>query len=226
LLTRVFAQARSNSVSLAVLIIANLIPLFGVLFLRWSVATVLILYWVENGVVGLMTIAKIVFAAGPPTTVATKMFGRAGNVLAALLFTFQYGWFWVIHGIFVVVLTGLVTGPGVGFPNPVQVIAGQPGLVLAALALIFGHGADVILNYFGRGEFRRSTAAALAAEPFPRMIVLHVTIIFGALAIAVVGQPVALVALLVIAKTVLDVSLFLRQRRKTVSEQLARTAST
>ena len=186
-------------------------------------ATVLILYWVENGVVGLINIPNILFAAGPRTTVAANMFGRAGNVLAAALFAFQYGWFWVIHGIFVVVLTGLVTRFGPGFPNPLEAVATQPGLVLAAAALIVSHGADLVVNYFGRGEYRRASASALAAEPFPRMIVLHVTIIFGALAIAVVGQPVALVALLVVLKTGLDVSLYLRGRRRVIAAGAGQT---
>ena len=34
------------------LIVANVIPLFGVLFLGWNVWTILTIYWLENGVVG------------------------------------------------------------------------------------------------------------------------------------------------------------------------------
>ena len=203
---------------MAVLVAANLIPLFGVLFLSWDVSTVLILYWLENGVVGLINIPKILFAAGPRTSVVAAWLREAGNVLQAVFFVVNYGFFWLIHGVFVVVLSGLFTRTMFsGFPDPFRAVASEPGLLIAALALLVGHGADLIFNYFGRGEYRTASAVTQTFEPYPRMIVLHVTIVFGGLAIAVVGQPVALVALLVIVKTALDVSLYLRQRRKAVT---------
>jgi hypothetical protein len=40
------AQATSSTTSVLVLIASNLVPLAGVLFGRWSVATLLVLYWV------------------------------------------------------------------------------------------------------------------------------------------------------------------------------------
>jgi hypothetical protein len=211
-------------VSLAVLVVANLIPLFGVLLLGWDVRTVQILYWVENGVVGLLNIPKILFAAGPRTSVVAAWLREAGNVVQAIFFVFNYGFFWVIHGIFVVVLTGLFTRTGFfGFPDPFKAVLSEPGLWVAAIALLLGHGADLIVNYFGRGEYRTTSAVTQTFEPYPRMIALHVTIVFGGLAIAVVGQPVALVALLVIVKTVLDVSLYLRQRRRVVTANAGQT---
>ena len=47
------------------LIVANAIPLFGVLFLGWNVWTILTIYWLENGVVGVLNVLKMAKAAGP-----------------------------------------------------------------------------------------------------------------------------------------------------------------
>ena len=46
------------------LIVANAIPLFGVLFLGWNVWTILTIYWLENGVVGFFNVLKMAQAAG------------------------------------------------------------------------------------------------------------------------------------------------------------------
>jgi hypothetical protein len=46
------------------LLLANLIPLVGVLFFDWSLLTILVLYWLENGIVGLWNVPKIILAQG------------------------------------------------------------------------------------------------------------------------------------------------------------------
>lgn len=206
------------------LIIANLIPLAGVLFFGWDVATILILYWLENGIVGLFNIPRILFAGESPPVTATPSATIAGNAAQAVFFTIHYGIFWIVHGVFVVVLTGS-TDAGASLPNPLPTIATEPVLVLAALALLLGHAADLVFDYFGRGEYRTATASRQMVEPYPRMVVLHLTIVLGGIAVAGVGQPYVLVALLVVGKTVLDLSLFLWRRRQTLRAQQAQTAA-
>jgi hypothetical protein len=46
------------------LVIANAIPLFGVLLFGWSLWTILVLYWLDNGITGLWTIPRILQAEG------------------------------------------------------------------------------------------------------------------------------------------------------------------
>jgi hypothetical protein len=49
--------------------------------------------------------------------------------------------------------------------------------------------------------------------PYRRLIALHLTIIFGSMAIMFIGAPAAAVAILVVVKTVLDVGLHLAEHR-------------
>ena len=51
--------------SAIVLVVANVIPIVGVLFFGWSLITILVLYWLENGIVGFWNIPKIALAQGP-----------------------------------------------------------------------------------------------------------------------------------------------------------------
>lgn len=46
--------------SAKVLIIANLFPLIGVIFLGWSVFNIVVLYWMENLVIGVINILKMI----------------------------------------------------------------------------------------------------------------------------------------------------------------------
>ncbi|MFI5292801.1 MAG: DUF6498-containing protein [Candidatus Limnocylindrales bacterium] len=54
----------ATSRSAIVLLVANLIPLLGVVFFGWSLLTILVLYWVENGIVGFWNVPKIIMAQG------------------------------------------------------------------------------------------------------------------------------------------------------------------
>ena len=49
--------------------------------------------------------------------------------------------------------------------------------------------------------------------PYGRLLILHVTIIIGALAIAFTGAPAAAIVVLVLLKTALDLGFHLREHR-------------
>lgn len=198
------------------LIVANAIPLIGVLILGWSVWNILVIYWLENGVVGVFNVLKIARADGSqaPPGPSFMVNGQPATSLSKLglipFFVMHYGLFWVVHGIFVLTLPafinmGLRSGPGLDL---------DPGAVLlAAFALAVSHGLSFWWNFLRAGEYRRVTPAQLMFAPYRRLIALHLTIIFGALAVMFTGAPVAAVAILVAVKTVLDIGLHLAEHR-------------
>jgi hypothetical protein len=54
----------ASSRSAILLVAANLIPVVGVVFFGWSLWTILVLYWVENGIVGFWNVPKLLLAQG------------------------------------------------------------------------------------------------------------------------------------------------------------------
>ena len=92
------------------LIVANAIPLVGALFLGWNVWTILIVYWLENGIVGFFNVLKILRAEGPAIRPSSgwQMNGRpmadVGRRAIAGFFVLHYGIFWAVHGVFVLTL--------------------------------------------------------------------------------------------------------------------------
>jgi hypothetical protein len=200
------------------LIVANAIPLLGVLFLGWNVWTILTIYWLENGVVGVLNVLKMARAAGPePTGSAATLYngrpvGSTASAKAVLIpfFCVHYGIFWVVHGIFVLTLPQFQA-----FGDESAGLASDPGAVLFVLVGLFvSHYASYRLNYIGRGEYLRTSASRQMAAPYARLFVLHVTIIIGGMAIAFTGASSAAVLVLVLLKTGLDLGLHLAAHRE------------
>jgi len=188
---------------------ANMVPLVGVLLFEWDVFSVLFLYWIENGIVGALNVPKILLTTRNP-----KEAGRHAQAFyAAFAFPIHYGFFWFIHGVFVFALVGPPAGgPPTNLVLGVQTALADKGLLLATVALFLSHLADFGINYVGRREYLRTTAIKQQAEPYPRMVALHVTIVLGGFAIFFLGQPTALIALLVLTKSSLDLGSYLLSR--------------
>ena len=207
-LARARALRESNPIAVAVLVAVNLVPLFGVLFWGWDVATILIAYWLENGVIGLINIPKIILAArGTPVI---------GPVMAGF-FALHYGGFWIGHGIFVFIIVGMATRGPFGFFmgfDPVGNVARDPQVLLIALLLLISHGVSFLFNYLGRREYLNTSPMKQMFQPYGRLVILHVTILIGSFFVIGLGQPVALVALLVILKTGVDLLFHLREHAR------------
>ncbi len=242
-------RGTTASRSALALLAANAVPLVGVLFLGWSLWTILVVYWVENGIVGLWNIPRILLAEGqllPGRHVgvgyrrwAVTTVPALGRTGMAVFFSIHYGRFWLVHGVFVMVLPQFMGFAGsAAVPVPVPLFPGDPNapfvpgassfgpasvgpfgqldwsaVAIVAAGLFLSHGASFALDYLGRGEFRQTWAAAQMVAPYGRVVVLHMTILLGGFAIAFLGAPIVLLVALVVLKTALDLSIHLRGQR-------------
>ncbi len=207
------------------LVAANVIPLLGVLFLDWSVWNILVIYWLENGIVGFFNVLKMMAATGedagpgPAITVNGQPATSMSKPALVPFFVVHYGIFWFVHGIFVLTLpVFLMFGSGTTSMDL------DPGAVLvAAIALAISHGLSFFWNFLHGGEYRRVTAAGLMFSPYRRLIALHLAIIFGATAVMLTGAPTAVVAILVAVKTLLDLGMHLAEHRGVRQPSIALT---
>lgn len=224
------ATTVSSTASLLALIAVNLLPLAGVLFWGWSLVLILVLYWLESGIVGVINIVKIALARGTgdgPAVTIDRLGGlkvdarQLVNVSTSLapgclvpFFILHYGIFWVVHGVFVFTLP-LFAGlgnPGAGF-RPMD-FGDLPldALLLGCIGLAISHTSSFFLNFLGRGEYLRVTPGEQTFSVYGRVVALHLTIVLGAGLIAAFGTPVVTLAILVIVKLVIDLGLHLRER--------------
>ncbi len=189
----------------------NALPILGVTVWGWSLGALVILYWIENLIVGAVNLARMGLVAakdGPA--------GLAGFAFLGPFFTFHYGMFCFVHGVFVVGMFGGSGGPFSAIPqgaSPDQFVpaavsglsTATPHFMLAVLAIAAFKIAAFFLVFVGQGEFRRTNLSAQMGAPYGRIIFLHLAIFAGAFGLALIGSPVAGVALLALAKAAFDV---------------------
>ena len=211
--------------AVAALIVANAIPLFGVLFLGWNAWTILTIYWLENGVVGFFNVLKMARAEGQGAAegvgamkveVNGRPVGPGGAAKATLIpfFILHYGMFWLGHGLFILILARFQAF-GSGSPPEGAGIASDPlAVVIVLVGLFISHGVSYRLNYIGRGEYLRTSIAAQMFAPYGRLFVMHITILVGGTAIAFLGAPAVAVLVLVVLKTALDLGFHLAEHRE------------
>lgn len=204
------------------LVAVNLIPLFGVLLFGWSLFSILILYWVENGIVGFFNVFKIALARQPISEDSRfTVNGRRVDHPKAFLvpfFILHYGIFWVVHGVFVILAFGIFGGmlfsarkvePFVGFWD-----FDERGVMIAVAALFLSHGVSFVVNYLGRREYEEVSPDEQMMQPYSRVFVLHFTILGGGFLAAYLGTPLASLVVMVLFKICLDIRAHLREHRE------------
>ncbi len=194
--------------SATVLVAANLVPLAGVALFGWDVFAVVFLFWLENVFVGLFNVLRMLWIE--------RGAERQPVVKIALIpfFIIHYGLFTGVHGVFVFALFGQA-GSISGFPtveNVIDVIVAHR-LWIAVLALALSHGFSFIRNYVAAQEYRRVTLQQLMAQPYSRVVVLHMTILLGGFLVMALQLPGIAVVLLVALKIGIDLRAHLREHR-------------
>ena len=199
------------------LLLANLLPLAGVYLWGWNLTDLLLLYWLENAVIGLYTVLAMLSArpAGQSWWI-----GLAGKLFIVPFFVVHYGMFWLGHGIFLVAFFGRDAASSAGslpstLLSPLTYVSLQADLFTWPLALMLvSHGVSFVTNFLAAGEFRAVSAPQLMMRPYGRVIVLHVTIVLGGFLALALGPSLGVLLLFVLLKIVVDVAAHLREVRK------------
>jgi hypothetical protein len=183
----------SNAPAALALLGANLVPLAGVLLLGWNLGEVMTLFWAENGVIGVYNLLKLGVVA------------RWGVLFFGPFFVGHYGGFMAGHFLFIYYL--FVRGTQAAGPEA----GAQPALASlflplwpALVALLVSHGVSFFTNFLGRREYVGRTVQDQMAEPYKRIIVMHLTIIFGGWLILLLRSPLPALVLLIALKTAAD----------------------
>lgn len=179
------------------LILANLVPLFGVFQWGWKVGDILILYWVENVIIGALNIPKMWACDG---SVGRKIF-------LTPFFIVHFGMFCFAHAMVLAeffgngrslsdwVLSGFIFWTGVSF--------------------LVSHSFSMLVNFFGRGEFRGRDVQRQMFVPYGRIVIMHVVVLVGGILVQALGSPIYALLVLIVIKTVMDMTAHNREHRKT-----------
>lgn len=188
------------------LILANLVPLYGVLVWDWEVFAVLFLFWTENIVIGIFNAARMLAArASEPLAWAEKLFLIG-------FFCVHYGLFTAIHGTFVISLFGGGEDRPDVIENPAVIgdIIAEQQLAIPVAALFVSHGYSFLVNFLLRGEYRHTSPKTLMARPYSRIVLLHLTILAGGALVQALETPLIGLILLIALKIAMDLHAHIR----------------
>jgi len=181
-----------SSESSVALVIANLVPLVGVLFFGWSLSDLMVLYWVESGVIAFYTVLKIAIVGKLGALVAAPFFvGHFGGFMA--------GHFLLIYALFIHSSRGGWT-PGAG----AELAAIFVPIWTSIAALFISHGVSFFTNFIQDREYEGATVSGLMTAPYNRIMVMHFTLIFGGWIILLIGMPTGALVILLALKTAVD----------------------
>lgn len=192
--------------SALILVLANLAPLYGVIFLGWSLTMLMILYWSESGIIAFFTVLKLIQAKDNPKLlrinphVPTSTVKASSKLAKVLFFILHFGLFMLGHLIFIFIL----------FFNPAS-LAGDPfalgqQFLLNFGCLFVGHAFSYGMNYLYQKEYLHAKVDWLLWGAYQRVVFMHLVIMgCGFLSfVAFTNTPVVFMTFAVLLKLVAD----------------------
>ncbi|NOT41363.1 MAG: hypothetical protein HOP13_12805, partial [Alphaproteobacteria bacterium] len=127
--------------------------------------------------------------------IATRTNSVADGWSTTSFFAMHYGIFTFVHGVFVLVYFGIVSGGLAGF---------RGGLLLPVVSIVAWQAVQLWLDATYSEGFKGRAPAEMMFEPYPRVFALHIAVILGGFLIGEMGSPVWALVALVVVKTLSD----------------------
>ena len=176
---------RKLSVSDLLLIVVNLIPLYGVWFEGWNASQVFLVYCLETVIIGLINVLKMACV-----TVFIKKTDVWQNGGAS---TMQSGWFFIFffiihYGFFVFIQTqiffsvsGLIPGHTLmGGYSKIPSLLGNNGKLMLLIFIAY-YTLQTFIDFFIKGNYKTISLGRLMFEPYIRIFVQQFVVILGSM---------------------------------------------
>lgn len=194
---------RKLTASQYLLIIVNLIPLYGVWFEGWNASEIFLVYCLETVIIGIVNVFKMAFVT---------IFVRKKDVWETHgSRNMQSGWFFIIffivhYGLFVFVQTqiffsvsDLVPGGSLFMTyTKIPELLGYNGKLLLAIFVAY-YTLDNIFDFFLTGKYKTISMGRLMFEPYMRIFVQQFVVILGSMFLQFGGGK-AFILIFIVAK--------------------------
>ena len=204
------ARPGRGATASVILILANLVPLAGILLWGWDTFVLLCLYWLETAVIGFWTILRAATMSRDPGSVAGRSI--AGTLALAGFFTVHAGLFMSVHMLFIYTL---FAGPWAGRIHDardfIRLIVIGKDLWIPLAALFVGQGAIFVNDAVNRFVFAKAPPAnadtgEIMGGFYKRIVIMHVAIMGGAFIAQAIGTAAPLIVL-VLLKIAIEIRL-------------------
>jgi len=176
--------------ALVLLALANLIPLAGLLWWGWDAFVLLSLYWLETAILGIWMILQLIAIALTDRSVG--FFWRIPSaVFFAAFFSVHAGGFMAGHMLFLWSMFAGQWNHRLAVPEDFffKIVIGE-SLWLPLIILFIARGFEF---FTALGTYRREGGGKVNQSPiigrfYARIIIMHVSIIFGAMIATKIGK--------------------------------------
>jgi hypothetical protein len=187
---------RSVFASSLILLAANSLPLIAVLKLNWTFYDLLVLYWIEMILVGVINVFRMILVNPGGSTVSFHLL----KIAFVPFFAGHFGLFCVGVGLALQVIFGKEN-----FEVENQITAMLTGSSrMLFWPFVISHLFSFCWNYIGQREFRRTTIMRRMFASYLRVIPLAVFLVAGTYACLHFESPAWMIAALVIGKAMID----------------------
>ena len=168
-----------------IIILANLLPVYGVWFMGWSAVEVFIVYAMETLILGILTVFKLLMATLARGTDTWHNKGKQSKVSGLFFIVF----FVMHYGIFTLVQTSIFAGvsgitpsgksPEYFFFHFWEFINQDIGIML--LIFVLSYLLRDLLPFLIRKEYLHAPMLMLMFQPYERIIIQQFTVILGSM---------------------------------------------
>lgn len=187
----------SRPAAVAGIVLANLVPVFGVLFLGWDAGQILLLYWAENVILGVLTLPRLIASAK----------GRFEGWFLAAFFCVHYGLFCAGHLVFAMLMISDFDRLGEQGYSAFLTIVETPGFLWGVAAVAAISVFTQIRDFWLPGLWRTADPKKEMAKPYGRIFVLHLTVLIGAGVVLSFNGPTFAILVLCLLKAALELGL-------------------
>ncbi len=209
---------------IAIVLLSNLIPLVGVLYWGWDTFVLLMLYWLETLIIAFWTLLRILVGADFSRSFAGEVISRS---FMFLFFLVHSGGFMLGHFVFLWAFYGQAWSTRIPVTPSLSSIPVEAfwermivanGLLIPLAVSFLGRGIAFVIEMaklplwqrlVGSASSEGRQAGAIVGGLYTRIVIMHLVILGGAALSQRYGALAPLV-LLIAAKTIVDVWLFIK----------------
>jgi hypothetical protein len=177
---------RKLTISDYLLILVNLIPLYGVWFLGWDAKRIFVVYAMETVIVGIINVLKMMFVT---LFVNKKHLWNTANGSNTMASGWFFIFFFIIHyGFFVFVQTQLFfkvcnffsDGSLLFNYGKIPDILGDDGKLVLLIFIVY-YSVQSFFTFFGNGDYKNISMGKLMFEPYVRIFSQQLIVILGSI---------------------------------------------
>lgn len=184
------------------MILANLIPVYGVWFEGWNAAHIFLVFCLETVIIGIFNVAKMgtvaAFVKRDDIWETNGGMAVVSSLFFILFFIFHYGFFVFVQTQIFFGVSGLFKNSSfLGSYLAIPGVLGNDGL-LVLLIFIAYYTLNTFLSFFATGEYKTISMGKLMMQPYGRIFVQQFVVIVGSMFLALGANKLFILVLVLV----------------------------